>query len=68
MYVPADEEDYYIRTGKLPKALAAHSAQADLAGVCVPVRQDDGTYADAEVIQWHALIRLTTLIDLELLC
>ena len=47
MYVPADEEDYYIRTGKLPKALAAHAAQADLNGVHVPQRQDDGTYKDA---------------------
>ena len=30
MYVPQDEEDYYMRTGKLPKALAASSANADL--------------------------------------
>ena len=30
MYVPADEEDYLIQTGKLPKALAANSAHADL--------------------------------------
>ena len=38
MYVPADEEDYFIRTGTLPKALAAHSAQADLTGIRVPHR------------------------------
>ena len=41
MYVPADEEDYYIRTGKLSKALAAHAADADLNGIRVPIRQDD---------------------------
>ena len=27
MYVPADEEDYYMRTGKLSKALAANAAR-----------------------------------------
>ena len=39
MYVPADEEDYFIRTGTLPKALAAHMAEADLTGIHVPHRQ-----------------------------
>ena len=48
MYIPQDEEDYYIRTGKLPKALAANSAQADLTGIRVPQRRDDDTYVDAE--------------------
>ena len=48
MYVPADEEDYYMQTGKLPKALAANAARADLQGICVPIRQDDGSYADAQ--------------------
>ena len=33
MYVPQDEEDYYMQTGQLPKALAATSAQADLTGI-----------------------------------
>ena len=33
MYVPQDEENYFIRTGKLPKALAANMANADLNGV-----------------------------------
>ena len=47
-YVPHDEEDYYMQTGKLPKALTANAANADLNGVHVPVRQDDGTYLDAE--------------------
>ena len=48
MYIPADEEDYFIQTGKLSKTLAANVAQADLTGIRVPYRQDDGTYADAE--------------------
>ena len=48
MYVPADEEDYLIQTGKLPKALAAHAADADLQGIRVPIRQDDGSYKDAQ--------------------
>ena len=47
MYISQDEEDYYMQTGKLPKALAAHAAEADLNRVRVPVRQDDGTYKDA---------------------
>ena len=48
MYVPADNIDYYMQTGKLPKALAAHAADADLNGICVPQRQDDGSYKDAQ--------------------
>ena len=48
MYVPADEEDYYMRTGTLPKALAANAAHADLSGIRVPHRLDDGSYADAQ--------------------
>ena len=48
MYIPADEEDYFIQTGKLPKALAANAARADLKGVRVPIRQQDGTYKDAQ--------------------
>ena len=48
MYVPADEEDYYMRTGNLPKALAATAANADLAGIRVPHRQEDGRYLDDE--------------------
>ena len=48
MYVPQDEEDYFMRTGKLPKALAAHMADADLTGMHVPHRQDDGSYKDAQ--------------------
>ena len=47
-YVPRDEIDYYIQTGNLPKALAANAANADLKGICVPVRQDDGIYLDAQ--------------------
>ena len=48
MYVPADDIDYYMKTGKLPKALAANAADADLNGICVPQRQDDGSYKDAQ--------------------
>ena len=48
MYVPRDEEDYFMCTGKLSKALAAHVADADLNGVRVPIRQDDGSYKDAQ--------------------
>ena len=33
MHVFQDEEDYFMQTGTLPKTLAAHMAQADLAGV-----------------------------------
>ena len=47
-YVPHDDIDYYMQTGQLPKALAANATYADLTGVRVPVRQDDGTYLDAE--------------------
>ena len=47
-YASQDEEDYFIQTGTLPKALAATSANVDLNGVRVPVRQDDGSYKDAE--------------------
>ena len=47
-YVPRDDIDYYMQTGKLPKALAAHAAEADLNGVRVPIRQQDGTYKDAQ--------------------
>ena len=36
--------------GTLPKALAAHMAEADLNGVRVPVRQDNGSYKDAQVL------------------
>ena len=46
-YVPHDEEDYFIQTGKLPKALAVTVANVDLKGVRVPIRQQDGTYKDA---------------------
>ena len=49
MYISQDEEDYYIRTGKLPKALAANSVQADLTGIHVPQRKDDdGSFVDAQ--------------------
>ena len=44
-YVPKDEEDYYMQTGQLPKTLAA---EADLSGVVVPKRLDDGTFVDAQ--------------------
>ena len=44
MYAPQDEEGYYIHTGTLLKALAANAAQADLTGISVPHRQDDGTF------------------------
>ena len=47
-YVPRDEADYYMQTGKLPKALAANAAYADLTGIRVPHRQEDGTFIDAE--------------------
>ena len=47
MYIPADEEDYFMQTGTLPKALAANAAYADLAGIRVPIRQDDDSYKDA---------------------
>ena len=50
MYIPADEEDYYMRTGTLPKTLAANAAHADLTGICVPIRQDDGSYKDLQVM------------------
>ena len=46
MYVPRDEVDYYMQTGNLPKALAANAARADLAGIRVPIRQDDGSFLD----------------------
>ena len=46
-YVPRDEIDYYMQTGQLPKALAANAANADLTGIRVPKRMDDGTYKDA---------------------
>ena len=36
-YVTQDEEDYYMHTGKLSKALAANAANADLNGIRVPV-------------------------------
>ena len=48
MYVPRDEIDYFIQTGQLPKALAANAANANLKGIRVPKRQDDGTYLDAQ--------------------
>ena len=51
MYVPHDEEDYFIRTGKLPKALAATAANADLRGVRVPIRQDDVVIRMHKVMQ-----------------
>ena len=41
MYVTQDEEDYFIHTGKLSKALAANAIRVDLNGICVPIRQDD---------------------------
>ena len=47
-YVPRDEIDYYMQTGQLPKALAANAANADLTGVRVPKRLDDGSYVDAK--------------------
>ena len=70
MYVPQDEEDYYMQTGKLPKALAAHAAQADLNGVRVPTRQDDGSYKDAQgadTADYFARLRTALLKDLLLL-
>ena len=50
MYVPRDDIDYYMQTGQLPKALAANAAYADLQGIRVPTRQDDGSYKDAAVM------------------
>ena len=47
-YVPRDDIDYYMQTGTLPKTLAANAAYADLQGVRVPQRQDDGTYKNAQ--------------------
>ena len=47
-YVPRDEIDYYMQTGKLPKALAANAAYADLSGISVPKRMNDGTFQDAQ--------------------
>ena len=47
-YVPKDEIDYYMQTGQLFKALAANTANADLQGIRVPKRQDDGTFLDAQ--------------------
>ena len=47
MYVPRDDVDYYMQTGTLPKTLAANAAYADLQGIRVPTRQDDGSYKDA---------------------
>ena len=49
-YVPRDEIDYYMQTGQLPKALTANAAYADLQGIRVPTRQDDGSYKDAQVM------------------
>ena len=66
-YVPQDEEDYFIQTGKLPKALAAHAANADLNGIRVPQRQDDVLIRMHKVLLCNVLIWLTTLQDLELL-
>ena len=48
MYVPHDDIDYYMQTGQLPKALAANAAYADLQGIRVPTRQQDGSYKDDE--------------------
>ena len=48
MYIPRDDVDYYMQTGQLPKALAANAAYADLNGIRVPTRQDDGSYKDAQ--------------------
>ena len=48
MYVPQDEIDYYMQTGQLPKALAANVANADLQGIRVPIRQDDGSFKDLQ--------------------
>ena len=48
MYVPRDDIDYYMQTEQLPKALAANAAYADLQGIRVPERQDDGSYLDAK--------------------
>ena len=47
-YVPRDEIDYYMQTGQLPKALAANAAYADLQGIRVPHRNDDGSFIDAQ--------------------
>ena len=37
-----------MQTGQLPKTLAANAAYADLQGIRVPTRQDDGTFVDAQ--------------------
>ena len=37
-----------MQTGTLPKALAANAANAELNGIRVPTRQDDGSYKDAQ--------------------
>ena len=37
-----------MRTGQLPKALAANVARADLKGVRDPQRQDDDSFVDAQ--------------------
>ena len=63
MYIPQDEEDYYMHTGKLPKALAAASANVDLNGVRVPQRRNDDTYKMHKVMQCCVKIWLTTLQD-----
>ena len=47
-YVPRDDIDYYMQTGKLPKALAATAAEANLNGITVPKRLDDGSFVDTQ--------------------
>ena len=37
-----------FKRGQLPKALAANAAYADLQGIRVPTRQDDGSYKEAK--------------------
>ena len=37
-----------FKRGQLPKALAANAAYADLQGIRVPTRQQDGSYKDAQ--------------------
>ena len=46
MYIPADEENYYIQLGNYLR-LCCQFCTADLTGIRVPTRQDDGSYKDA---------------------
>ena len=47
MYIPADEENYYIQQGNYLR-LCCPFCTADLTGICVPQRQADVSYLNAK--------------------